>query len=232
MNFMWRNFITLLFVLGISLIVVPLYAQTQAGVLLFDPKASSTSVGDTFEVNINIDPRSDKVSGSDIFILYDPAFIEPQAVSPGTYFPIVSNTIKPGKIYISALVETSAQYQTGIGTIATVTFKANKVGTATLRFDCDLSREDGSTVVKSDVNGTNTIECSGLNTHTATIVGLAGSAGSSGTNGSGTSGTNGSADGSVAELPQSGVYDSVLKLSIPGITLLALGLILKVLLKV
>ncbi|OGK38430.1 hypothetical protein A3F03_02650 [Candidatus Roizmanbacteria bacterium RIFCSPHIGHO2_12_FULL_41_11] len=202
-----------LFLLTGFLVKVPV----QAAVLQFDPVSSNAAVAGTFDVKINVDAKTDSIAGSDIYIIYDPTLVEPQAVNYGTFFPIASNNITSGKIYISAVVEDSTQYKTGSGTVATVTFKGLQVGSGTLRFDCDLTRSDASKIVKNDLNATNVIECGSLGTFSITVGGAAGS----------TALTSSSNTTTSSNLPQSGVIENVLRFSLPAILLLSVGLILK-----
>lgn len=219
-----------LFSYGIVAMVLLLVANNSAlavsaAILKFDPTASSTTVGGTVTPKVNVSSGDVQIAGTDIYILYDPAFLEPQSVTAGTHFPIVTNNITSGKVYISAVVDNSSQYKTGEGTAANVTFKALKEGTTTLTYYCDLTKNDTSKIVKNDINATNVIECAGNGTHTVTI----GNGTTSGVNptaipGTTTSGgTTYTSTQNVNQLPQSGVYENVVMFAVPGLILFALG---------
>lgn len=236
---MRRNFIALFMGLVLTLLVVPLSAQVEAAILKFEPTASTASVNGTFDVNVNVDARNDQIAGTDIQILYDPTLIEPTAVIEGTYFPVVTNTITSGKVTIAAVIDSTGSYKTASGTVATITFKGLKLGTGTIRFDCDLTRSDSSKIIKNDINATNVIECSALNTNSVTIANLGGGVDSDGDgipdnqqSVNGTGNGSGTSTGGNSQLLQSGIYENVLMLSIPGLSLLAFGLMLKLFLKV
>lgn len=203
----------------------------SAASVTFDPTTSSTSVNGTVSPKINVDSGTDQIAGTDVYVIYDPAFVEPQTVTAGTHFPIVTNqpfSSTPAKVAISAVVDNSSQYKTGTGHVATVTFKALKEGTTTLTFYCDTTKSDTSKIVKNDLNATNLIECSKLNTHTITI-GTGGSTGitptgtTSGSTTTTTGGTTYTSTQNVQTLPQSGVYENVVRFAIPGAVFLLLG---------
>lgn len=210
----------------------------EAATLKFDPTSSAISVGGSATPKVTISSGDVQIAGSDIYIVYDPAYLEPQTVTAGDHFPIVTNNVTPGKVYISAVVDNSSQYKTGDGTIATVSFKGLKNGTTTLTYYCDLTKNDTSKIVKNDINATNVIECGTLGTHTITIGDGGGTITPGGTNGgtnSGgttTGGTTYSSTQNIQQLPQSGVYENVVGFALPGVALLVFGLAMRLLLRV
>lgn len=208
----------------------------SAAMLKFDPTASSTTVGGTVSPKVNVSSGDVQIAGTDIYILFDPAYLEPQTVAGGTHFPIVTNNFTTGKVYVSAVVDNSSQYKVGEGTVATVTFKALKEGTTTLTYYCDLTKNDTSKIVKNDINASNVIECGANGTHTVTIgTGGGGTTTNpTGTPGTGTStgGTTYSSTQNVQQLPQSGVYENVVAFALPGIGLIILGAAMRLFLRI
>ncbi|MCL4364669.1 cohesin domain-containing protein [Patescibacteria group bacterium] len=194
-------------------VFVPLMSrEILAASLSFDQTTVSVSNGGTFQIAVKLDPSPDSVSSSDIYVNYDATALKATAVSAGTLFPTVTNDISTsGKVYIAGLVNDTASSVSSAGTVATITFQALKESTVTLTFDCASSK-----VVKNDVNATNVLNCSSNGTSSVTI-----GTGSSGTtNPTPTSGT----------LPQSGVFDNVVKFAVPGAILLFLGSALRLVL--
>ncbi len=193
-------------------VFVPLMSrEILAASLSFDQATVSVSNGGTFQIAVKLDPSPDSVSSSDIYVNYDATALKATAVSAGTLFPTVTNDISTsGKVYIAGLVNDTASSVSSAGTVATITFQALKESTVTLTFDCASSK-----VVKNDVNATNVLNCTSNGTSAVTI-----GAGGSSANPTPTSGT----------LPQSGVFDNVVKFAVPGAILLFLGSALRLVL--
>lgn len=207
---------------------------THAAVLKFDPTSSNTEVDKTFDVDVVVDAGTDQISGTDAYIKFDPAIVEATTVTKGSFFPSVNNTIDTNQVYINGVVTDSTDFKTGSGVLATITFKVKSTTPGTLSFFCDLTQNDTSKIVKNDVNGTNVIECSNL-----TLYSING--GTSAPASTTTAATNTPAPAQattttgttqtttvVQTLPQSGVFDNIIKYSVPGIILLVLGVVLKI----
>lgn len=209
---------------------------SYAAVLKFDPTSVTAGADNTFDVDIVVDAEEDEISGTDVYILYDETLVEPTAVTEGDYFPVVSNTIDTEKIYINGVVKEATEFKTGSGVLATVTFQMKSGSAGTLQFYCDLTQSDTSKVVKNDVNATNVIDCNNLN-----LFSINGGTGpqdavptpttlpqTGGTVASPTPITQIITTTNVTTLPQSGIFENILKYSIPGVVMLALGVIIKV----
>lgn len=211
---------------------------SYAAVLKFDPTSVTAGADNTFDVDIVVDAESDEISGTDVYILYDETLVEPTAVTEGDYFPVVSNTIDTEKIYINGVVKEATEFKTGSGVLATVTFQMKSGSAGTLQFYCDLTQSDTSKIVKNDVNATNVIDCNNLN-----LFSINGGTGPQNQATSPTPTTLPQTGGTVASptpitqivtttnvttLPQSGIFENILKYSIPGIVMLAVGVAIKV----
>ncbi|OGK47736.1 hypothetical protein A3A93_04665 [Candidatus Roizmanbacteria bacterium RIFCSPLOWO2_01_FULL_38_12] len=208
-------FITIVgvFVFAMSATISTVYA---AGTLDFVPDSTSVAVDESFTVDINIDAGTDQIASTDIYIDFDNTQLEFETVTDGSYFPDVSSQPLTGRIYIAGLMENPGEYKEGSGTVAKVTFKALTEGTTTLTFDCDTTDSETSKVVKNDANATNIIDCAALASHVVTI-----SATSSSSSSTSTSGT----------LPQSGVYDEVIKLIALGGAFIFVGVFMRAILR-
>ncbi|MBI1863008.1 hypothetical protein HYS00_02730 [Candidatus Microgenomates bacterium] len=254
-----------LFVFGLFLFVCFVYApvllgQAHAASLKFDKTTNSVTNGSTFDVQVVIDPGSEQVTSTDAWILYDKNVFTVVAVKDGTYFPIVINdTNTAGKIYIAGLVNDPTEFKSGVGTVATITLKANANGSSNLAYECNLNQTETSKIIKNDINSTNIIDC-GSNGQQAITVG------SSGGGGGGTTTTPTSVPGvptatsaptmtptitltpsptqilpsptiasisaTPSALPQSGVIENLVNIALPGILLVTIGGVLKVLLHI
>ena len=197
------------FVLGFFMFL-PLFLSVQAAALKFDKTTVSTTNGGTFQVAVTVDPGSDALNSVDAYVSFDSTLLKATVVSAGTLFPTVSNDISTsGKVYIAGMVNDPASSVSSAGTVATITFQALKDGTATLSFDCNTSK-----IIKNDINASNVIVCSTNGTSAVTI------------GGGGTQPTS----APPSQLPQSGIFDNVVKFMVPGTIMLILGGILRLVL--
>jgi hypothetical protein len=166
MKYLAKSFsISAVVFLALPLLVQGVYAAT----LRFNPTTTTVDTQGTFDVEILVDSGSDEISGTDAYVLYDASVLQPQSVEEGDHFPTVTNTISSDRVSISGVITDPTDFRTGEGTLATITFEALSAGTTDLEIYCDLSANDTSKIVKSDINATNIIECNALQNFTATI---------------------------------------------------------------
>ncbi len=189
-----------------------------AATLKFDQTSVSVASGGTFNINVIIDAGSDQVTSTDAYVTFDSSLLTAQSVAAGSYFPTVSNNISAGRVYVAGIVASAGASETGSGTLATITFKANTAGTATLAFDCQAGLSSTSKVIKNDINATNVLDCTQTGTSTVTV-------GSGGTPGGGSSntGTSTNLTPTPSALPKTGFFDEA-KYIIPGGMLILLGI--------
>lgn len=204
--------ITLIFLLVI-LFLPAILTQVEAASLKYSPTTVTTTTGSTFQVEVDVDAGSEQITSTDVYVIFDASVLEAQSVSAGSFFPTVTNNITSGRVYIAGMVDDPATSKTGSGALATVTFKALKDGGVTLSFDCSSSK-----IVKNDVNASNIITCSSNGTATVTV-----GAGATPTTTTTTGGDTTEAGTTPTQLPQSGVFDNMLKWSQWGIVLVILG---------
>lgn len=204
--FLSISFITFLFAPAVL-------GSVWAASFQFNPSSTSTSADSSFSLDIRTDVGSEQVNSAETFVLFDSNLIEAQSVSAGSFFPSVSNNIEAGRVYVAGMVEDAASSKTGSGTVATIMFKALTNGTATLTFDCNNSK-----IVKADINATNIITCDENGTGTV-VIGAGGGDGIVPT----------SAIPVPTSLPQTGILDNLSKAAIPGLILLFVGGIIKLL---
>ncbi len=200
--------IALLIFLGIT----PLVFAVEAASLKFNNSSATVSNGGTFQIEVIVDPGSDSVNSADIYVSYDGTLLKATGVSAGSLFPTVTNDVATsGTVYIAGMVNDPANSISSSGTVAIITFEALKEGTGTLSFDCNSSK-----VVKNDLNATNVLTCTSNGTSAVTV----GAGGSS--DPTATPVTDGTGE-TPTELPQTGIWDNVARLAIPGALLLLLG---------
>ena len=215
-----KNILKTSILIFLFLVVAPLMKDIFAASLSFDQTTVSVSNGGTFQIAVKLDPSPDSVTSTDIYVTYDATALKATSVSAGSLFPTVTNDISTGgQVYIAGLVNDPSSSVSSAGTVATITFQALKESTATLSFDCSSSK-----VVKNDINATNVLNCSSNGSSTVTI-------GAGGSNNSTATPTPTTASGvTPSTLPQSGVFDNVVKFAIPGAILLFLGSALRLVL--
>jgi len=182
---------------------------------------------DSFIVSINLDAGAEQVAGTDIYIDYDKDLLSLQSVTGGDFFPLVNNIPTAGRLYISGVVANQGEFKTGLGTVATVTFKSLIEGSGTLEFDCDITKTDTSKIVKNDFAASNIIDCSQLKTHTVTSS-VDGTAVANPTAAAGTGGTGGTG----GTLPESGAIEEMITYSMIGGALLLFGFAIRMMLRV
>lgn len=222
--------------------VMPVFASTfAAGSLQFSPTSKAVKVGDTFDVQVNINTGSDSVAGADAYIIYDPSIVDYQSVTNGTFFDTpFKATYPPNKVYLGGIMDQgSLKPDSGSGSMATITFKAKQNGTMTLTFACGSSAApQTSAISKKNSGGQNIIDCNSNGTSTITVSGSGGSSPtatptpSSGGSGAAaatpTPGSSAATAGTatptpVTKLPRSGVAENMMAYGIMGGLLLILG---------
>ena len=206
-----KNLLKTFSLIIVFFIVTPLVFSAEAASLNFDKTTVTADNGATFQISVTVDPGSDALNSTDVYVTYDATLLKATAVSAGSMFPIVSNDISTsGKVYIAGMVSDPASSVSTAGTLATITFQGLKEGTGTLLFDCNTSF-----IIKNDINASNVIVCTQNGTSTVTI---------------------GSGGGEVvptappSQLPETGIFDNVIKFALPGGMLLILGSVLRLVL--
>lgn len=143
----------------------------NAAFLKFDKASYSVNTGDSFDVEIIVDPGADQITSIDSYITYDSSIINADSVKKAEpeYFPTVLNDLTSGKAYVAGLVNGPSEFKTGVGTVAKINFVALKEGETDLVFDCDDQATVTSKVIKNDIDSTDIIECSQNGTATVTV---------------------------------------------------------------
>lgn len=131
---------------------------------LFNPTEQVKNVGDTFEVQLNVDTKTEKVFGAEAHVKYDETILSLSNIREGDFFPTVLSSNNGGNSSIRGIVSEPADYRTGTGSIAFLTFTALKNGATTVTFYCDPAQYNTSKIIKNDINATNVIDCGANNT--------------------------------------------------------------------
>lgn len=123
-----------------------------AGSLTLQPATSTAAVDSTLQVKVNLDTGSDLTGSTDVVIHFPASLLQAQAVTDGGLYPTFTKNIDntSGKIMATGAVSASDPSKSfqGTGTFATITFKAQAAGTASVTFDCTQGSTTDSNVVK------------------------------------------------------------------------------------
>jgi len=130
--------------------------QAATGALLsFSPAQKVIKVGEEFDVELLLDTKGIKTSGTDVIVSYDPTVVEILDVRPGLLYqknPLNEVAVARGKIGFSAVTEPPKTFS-GKGTLAYLKFKALRTGTATLEIEFTKGVTTDSNVVQAQSNG-------------------------------------------------------------------------------
>lgn len=139
------------------------YADVPVGSasLVLSPATKSVKVGDEITLDVVLNTGSDKTTGSDLSLRYDPALLEVLdndsqvagvQITAGTLFDFVPQntvTLATGLIEFSAAQQPTSQAVVAAdGKLATITFKAKAAGTANVRFDFTAGSTSDTNVIQ------------------------------------------------------------------------------------
>lgn len=207
-----------IFLIGLYFLTPIVVGRVQAASLRFGSTTATVVVGQTVQVPITVDAGTEQIRSVDVYVLYDATLLEAQGVAEGSFFPTVTKNITSGKVYIAGLVDDPASSKTGSGILATITFKGLANGVANVTFDCRTNVNNSSKIIKNDMNATNIITCSQNGALAVTV-------------GTGSSSAGGTTPTVLpTQLPQTGIFDNIKNISIPGAILIIAGSLLQIVL--
>ncbi len=243
MKAMQKVYIHILFFFFVIFAFGALAQSAQAAFLDFDPTSVTTNVDGTFTMKVTIDTSGEKSLSSTVNIKYDSEILDPVSTVNGTFYPekgednITSDTIS--LFFINDDIDSAKE---GKGTVATITFKGAKEGTAKLEFICDPENpESTSTIEKSD-DSSNIISCGQNGTASITVGASSDDTDTDGdgipdatdtdANGDGVldssaSGGLGGPTSTISALPRTGTFDNIAKFALPGVLFIVIGVALK-----
>jgi hypothetical protein len=221
--------------------VAGMVSSVSAATLRFDPTSFTGAEGDTFDVDVLVSPGSDQISAVDVYVNFDSSIVSATDVQTTDLFDNINQSVDTNQVYLNGIFTSGDKYIDEEGILATITFQLNSANPGTLQFYCDKTRNNSSKIVKNDVNATNVIECENL-----TLFSISGGTTAPGGSSSGPTPTTLPASGTSqqqqqqqqqqqaqgvvylqGQLPQSGIFENVLKYSIPGALMLVVGVVIK-----
>ena len=186
-------------------------SQAQAATLSFDPSSAQVKVGETTTLSVKVNAGTSEILGVDALIEYDKNLFKVESITDGTYLTVTTkDSGSEGKIYIAGAVESAGESVTGSGVLASIKLKALANGTSSVRYVCELGETGESNISEASIDATDLIECS--QNGQATLVSSGGATGSSSTGGTSRTSTSSARSGST-QLPQTGVVQDMVVLS-------------------
>jgi len=86
------------------IVIAPFVYSVEAAFLKFDKTAATAANGATFQISVIVEPGSDALNSTDVYISFDPALLKATSVDAGSLFSTVSNDISTaGKVYIAMI---------------------------------------------------------------------------------------------------------------------------------
>lgn len=185
--------------------------DSHAATLSFDPSSAQVKVGETTTLQVKVNVGTSEILGVDALIEYDKNLFKVESITDGTFLTVTTkDSGVEGKIYIAGAVESPGESVTGSGVLASIKLKALANGTSSVRYVCELGETGESNISEASLDATDLIECS--QNGQATLVTTGGATGSSsGTTGGSTSTS--SARSRSTQLPQTGVVQDMVILS-------------------
>ncbi len=132
---------------------IPLQSKEKIASMSLTPQIVSSTVGQEFKLDINVDTNNRKINGIDVVLLYDPQMLTAINSNTGTLFTtLLVNDIDPvaGKIVITASrISTAEEPVLGIGVLATTTFVPKKGGVSEVTILADPNSTNTSNVTET-----------------------------------------------------------------------------------
>ncbi len=99
-----------------------------ATTLSFSPAKTSVKVGETFQLDVQVNTADNQVVAAELHILFDPEFLEAQTITNGALAPTIltSGTVEGGTASITVGAASAAAPISGRGSLAVIRFKALK----------------------------------------------------------------------------------------------------------
>jgi hypothetical protein len=129
---------------------------SQIPKLLFSPSELRANQNTVFTVNIQVDTANQPINGVGAQITFDPTYIQEVSLTPGTIFanyPTLEANNTTGTISISGISSSLSDTFTGIGTVATISFKIIKTGTSNVNFIYTPGATNDSNIAVTTGNG-------------------------------------------------------------------------------
>ena len=127
--------------------------------LFFDPASGNYSNGSEFSVKVKIDTGNKEAMAADALVNFDKTKLMVSQVEDGGFFSGFDYNIENdnGRLTIYSFSEQALQARSGVGELATITFKATAEGTAAVSFLCQAGSDTDAAIW--DAQGNDLIDC-------------------------------------------------------------------------
>ena len=118
----------------------PVILQPADTTLSISPSTSTRTIGEQFNISVNINTGINEVVGVELYMSFNPSVITVVDIVPGGFLLNPVTTVKQvnnttGKISYVLHIPPSQAAQKGTGSLAVITFRALNTGTANITFD-------------------------------------------------------------------------------------------------
>lgn len=108
--------------------------------LMLDPATITAAAGQTFTVEVKVDTKDDALSAAELYVTFDPAYLEAKSITAGSPLPVElqKGKVEEGKASIVVGSQPSAEDKkgyNGMGSLAKITFMAKKAGMTEIKLD-------------------------------------------------------------------------------------------------
>jgi len=161
----------LVFFLLLSAVFFVFPKKISAAPRLFLEPAEGTYIKNSeFSVKVKIDTDGEEAMSADAIMSFDSEKLEVKTVVTNNFFPGFKYNLSAGtgKISIYTFAEQALQSKTGSGDLATITFKAVAVGTASVSFLCESGNTTDSAIWDPVAN--DLIDCASCGSGSYTIT--------------------------------------------------------------
>ena len=159
----------------LSLVVASRVWAINKAFFSFSPPDTLPKVGETFNIDINLNTDEANIKSADAVLTFDPVKLAVVTLTPGAIFDSypTKNFDTLGNIKLSgAMTSTTASFS-GIGKFGTITFKGVSSGTTTISFSCTPGETTESNVRQIYTN-TDIIDCGKLSPSALSIAAAVG----------------------------------------------------------
>ncbi|OGK38405.1 hypothetical protein A3F03_02290 [Candidatus Roizmanbacteria bacterium RIFCSPHIGHO2_12_FULL_41_11] len=129
-----------------------------------------------FTLEIYSQSGLENVSGEDVYISYDPQFLEINKtpdlqydITTGSIFPKIGSIIGANYIYLYGVHDDKNTTQKANGLFAKISFKAKQAGETTLALICAPGSATSSKIIRQDNKLTNILECANASNNQLTV---------------------------------------------------------------
>lgn len=146
----------------------PTPTTAPTATLSLSPQNLQLKTGQTFKLDLNINPNGKAVDGITVKLNYDPSYLEVidsdkarsgVQIKTTNLFPVsLNNTVLSGTITLSSVTNPTGPYVTNASKVGEISFKALKAGSSIVSFDFVPGSTSESNVASHDSPGVDMLQ--------------------------------------------------------------------------